>query len=482
MNFRVVASFVGLLIGIVALFLLAPVAVALYDQEPRAIFAYGVSALLALGSAVVLRRAARLRDEDEIHRQDALGVVAFTWLALGFLGGLPFVLEGSIPDAPGALFEAVSGFTTTGATVVGDVDQLSRATNLWRCLMHWIGGMGIVVLFVAVFPQLGVGAKHLFKSEVPGPITEGLRPKVKQTATALWWIYGGLTALATVLLVLAGMPIFDAVCHAMSTLGTGGFSSRGASVGAFESPAVDWIINGFMLIAGLNFGLYYGLLKGRWRDFYRNYELRFYLAINLLVIGIVAVSILERHGSWLETIRYATFQTLAVTTTTGFMTEDFETYPNVARFALFLCMFMGACAGSTAGGLKASRVFVLGKAILHDLGTVVRPHEVSAIRLGKGTVSRDLVRGIGTFFAVFMLLFAVASFALVAMGLDLLSAMSAAIACLSSVGPGLEAVGPTQNFGFIPGLGKGVLCVCMIAGRLEIFALFAIASPRTWRR
>src|SRR5690606_16329833 len=183
-----------------------------------------------------------------------------------------------------ALFEAVSGFTTTGATVVADVDALSRATNLWRCLMHWIGGMGIVVLFVAVFPQLGVGAKHLFRSEVTGPITEGLRPKIKQTAIALWWIYGGLTLLAFALLVAAGMPIFDAVCHAMTMLATGGFSSRTASVGAFESATIHWISIGFMLLGGINFGLYYGALRGRWRDLWRNYELRFYLAVNIAVI------------------------------------------------------------------------------------------------------------------------------------------------------------------------------------------------------
>ncbi len=482
MNPRVVSSFVGLLLGIVAVLLLAPVGLGAYDGQPRTTLAYGVSAFICVALAFALRRLANLQPEDEIHRKDALGVVGFTWLALGLLGGLPFVIEGSIPDVPSAIFEAVSGFTTTGATVVADVDGLSRATNLWRCLMHWIGGMGIVVLFVAVFPQLGVGAKHLFKSEVPGPTTEGLRPKIKQTATALWWIYGGLTALATVLLALAGMPLFDAICHAMSTLGTGGFSSKGASVGAFQSSTIDWIINAFMLIAGLNFGLYYGLLRGRWTAFFRNYELRFYLTVNLLVIGIVALSIFERHGTWTETLRHATFQTLAVTTTTGFMTEDFDTYPNVARFALFCCMFMGACAGSTAGGLKASRVFVLGKVVLRELSAVVRPHQVSAIRVGRGTVGQDVARGIATFFAAYLFLFGLAAFILVALGLDLMSAMSASIACLSSVGPGLDAVGPAQNFGFIPGGGKAVLCVCMIAGRLEIFALFAIFSPRTWRR
>ncbi len=482
MNPRVVSRYVGLLLMTVAVMMMAPVGLAIFDGDQRTVLAYAISAFCCVALALALGRVGQLEDDDEIHRKDALGVVAFTWLALGLLGGLPFVIEGSISNVPSAIFEAVSGFTTTGATVVSDVDGLSRATNLWRCLMHWIGGMGIVVLFVAVFPQLGVGAKHLFKSEVPGPTTEGLRPKIKQTATALWWIYGSLTCLCTVLLVLAGMPWFDAVCHAMSTLGTGGFSSKGASVGAFHSATIDWIIAVFMLIAGLNFGLYYGLLRRRWRTFWTNYELRFYLTVNLVVIAIVGVSIFGRHGNWVDTLRHATFQTLAVTTTTGFMTEDFNTYPNIARFALFCCMFMGACAGSTAGGLKASRVFVLGKVVLRELSVVVRPHQVSAIRVGHGTVSQDVARGIATFFAAFFFLFAIASFILVALGLDLISAMSATIACLSSVGPGLDAVGPTLNFGFIHGAGKAVLCLCMIAGRLEIFALFAIFSAGTWRR
>ncbi|MCA9708866.1 MAG: TrkH family potassium uptake protein [Myxococcales bacterium] len=482
MNPRVVSGLTGLLIGIVGLLLLVPTVLALYDEGVgRAALAYGATAVAAFGVALLLHRLGR-GAPDEIHRKDALGVVALTWLCLGVLGGLPMMLEGSIPDPMGAIFEAVSGFTTTGATVVGDVDGLSRATNLWRCLMHWVGGMGIVVLFVAVFPILGVGAKHLFRSEVPGPITEGLRPRIKQTALALWWIYGSLTALATVLLVVAGMPLYDSICHAMSTLGTGGFSTRGASVGAYQSPAIDWIITAFMLVAGLNFGLYYGLLKGRWSELWRNYELRFYLIINAAVIGLVAASIHARHGSALESLRYAAFQTAAVTTTTGFMTEDFDTYPDIARFTLFCCMFMGACAGSTAGGLKASRVFILGKVVLRELRAAVRPNVVQTIRVGGGNLSRDIVASIATFFAAYMLLFAATSLLLVGLGLDLLSAMSATVACLSSVGPGLCDVGPAQNFGFVPGLGKGALCMCMIAGRLEIFALFAVFTRECWRR
>lgn len=481
MNPRLVSSLTGTLIGIVALLLLVPTALAGYDGAGRSTFAYGAASVAAFGLALLLRRLGR-GAPDEIHRKDALGVVALTWLCLGVLGGLPLVLEGSITDPMGALFEAVSGFTTTGATVVGDVDGLSRATNLWRCLMHWVGGMGIVVLFVAVFPILGVGAKHLFRSEVPGPITEGLRPRIKQTALALWWVYGSLTALATALLMVAGMPLYDAICHAMSTLGTGGFSTRGASVGAYQSAAIDWIITAFMLVAGLNFGLYYGLLKGRWSELWRNYELRFYLAVNAAVILLVAVSIDDRHGSALESLRFAAFQTAAVTTTTGFMTEDFDTYPDIARFALFCCMFMGACAGSTAGGLKASRVFILGKVVIRELRSAVRPNVVQTIRVGGGNLGREVVGSIATFFAAYMLLFASTSMLLVGLGLDLLSAMSATVACLSSVGPGLAEVGPAQNFGFVPGLGKAALCLCMIAGRLEIFALFAVFTRECWRK
>jgi trk system potassium uptake protein len=481
MNLRVVSRLTALIIGIVAALLLAPMSFGIYDGQPRTVVAYAAAMALAVTLAVILRGLGR-NAPDEIHRKDALGVVALTWLGLGFIGGIPFVLEGSIPHPASALFEAVSGFTTTGASVVSDIDGLTRATNLWRCLMHWIGGMGIVVLFVAVFPQLGVGAKHLFRSEVPGPITEGLRPKIKQTAMALWWVYAGLTLLAGVLLVLAGMPIFDAVCHAMSVLATGGFSSRSASLGAYDNPVIHWIIIAFMLVGGINFGLYYGLLRGRWRGFVRNYELRFYLIVNLSVVGILTASILSTHDGPVDAVRYAAFQTLAVTTTTGFATEDFDVYPDVARFALFLCMFMGGCAGSTSAGLKASRVYIMAKMVMMELTSLLRPHEVATVRAGRSSISSEVARSVTTFFAVYMLLFAVVSFCLIALGLDLVTGMSATIACISGVGPGLGNVGPAQNYALVPAAGKVLLSLCMIAGRLEIFALFAIFSRETWRK
>lgn len=481
MNPRVVALLTSNLLFLVGLAMLAPVGLAVVDREPRTTAAYATALFATLFAAILLRRAGR-GAPGTLHRKDALGVVTLTWLCLGVFGALPFIIEGSIAHPVSAVFEAVSGFTTTGATVVSDVDGLTRATNLWRCLAHWIGGMGIVVLFVAIFPQLGVGAKHLFHAEVPGPVAEGLRPKIKQTALSLWWIYAALTAAATGLLMLAGMPIYDAVCHAFSTLGTGGFSTRSASIGAYANPVVDWIVLAFMLIAGLNFGLFYAALKGRPQELFRNYEVRFFLFANAVVILVVFWCIRARHPDALTALRFAAFQTAAVTTTTGFMTDDFDAYPDVARFALFLCMFMGGCAGSTAGGIKASRIYALFKLVMRELRATVQPNAVVAIRLGHGAVQPSVLNEIAVYVATFMLLFCAGSAIMVALGLDLVSATSSVVACLSSVGPGLGAVGPTQNFEFVPPVGKMVLVFCMIAGRLEIFALLAIFTRGVWRR
>jgi trk system potassium uptake protein TrkH len=481
MNPRTVLWHSSSLLLLVAAMMVAPALLALSEASHQAARAYGGAALLTAAMALFMRKLGGARPEV-LHRKDALGVVALTWLMLGLFGALPFLLEGSIPSFAGAVFEAVSGFTTTGSTVVTDVDGLSHATNLWRCEMHWVGGRGIVVLFVAVFPQLGVGAKHLFKAEVAGPITEGLRPRIKQTALALWWVYAGMTLAAACCLVLAGMPLYDAVCHAFSTLGTGGLSTRTASIGAYQSAAIDWIVIVFMLLSGLNFALYYGLLRGEARPLFQNYELRFFLLVNALVSAVIFLGILPRHGDALVALRHAVFQTVSVTTTTGFMTEDFETYPVLARLLLFGCMFMGGCAGSTSGGLKASRVYALLAMTRREIRLMLQPQEVVPVRLGRTAISSAVERSILVYVTSYLLLMAVASVVLVALGLDITSAVTAVVACLSSVGPGLGQVGPSDNLAFVPALGKLVLSLCMIAGRLEIFALFAVFSPECWRR
>jgi len=478
---RVVCASIGLLLYVLAGLLAAPLLLAARDGDVAALSGFATSAVLVAACALLLRflgRGAR----RALHRKDAFGIVAFIWVFLGLFGALPFLVEGSITSFSSALFEAVSGFTTTGATVVADVDGLSRATNLWRCEMHWVGGMGIVVLFVAIFPTLGVGAKQLFWTEAPGPTREGLQPRIRTTAVTLWWIYSALTTLCGLLLWGLGLDPFDAVCHAMSALGTGGFSTRTASVGAFPSAAVQWVVALFMLIAGLNFGLYYALLHGRVREVLRNAELRFYLGVNVAVVALVALLILPRHEGVLDTLRHATFQVLAVTTTTGFMTEDFDTYPHVVRWVLLLLMFMGGCAGSTAGGIKASRILLLGKLALREVRSVVQPQAVTAVRLGRQVVPPAVLTGVLVFATTYLGLFAAATTLLMGMGLELVTASSAAVACLSSIGPGLDAVGPAQSYAFIPGPGKVLLCLCMIAGRLELFTLLAVLNPECWRR
>lgn len=314
MDFRVVAKLTGSLLGLLAIFVALPIIFALLEHHTRAVVAYAVSAAVTAATALLLWWLGR-GATPTIHRKDALGTVALTWLGLGLFGALPMLIEGSITNPVSALFEAVSGFTTTGATVIADVDGLSRATKFWRCLMHWLGGMGIVVLFVAVFPHFGVGARHLFGAEVPGPITEGLRPRIRHTALVLWWVYAALTLVCGAMLSLAGMSWFDATCHAMSTLGTGGFSTRSASIGYYRSPFVDATVFVFMILGGLNFGLYYAALRGRPLDLIRNYETRFFLLINAVVIGFVFLAILDRHPDALTALRFAAFQTAAVSTT-----------------------------------------------------------------------------------------------------------------------------------------------------------------------
>lgn len=478
---RAVAKLSAPLLMIVAATMLVPLILAMIDAQPRSIFAYGASAGACALLALLLGRIGRGK-QTELHRKDAIGVVVVIWTAMSIFGAMPFVLEGAIVDPSGALFEAVSGFTTSGGSVVANVEELSRATNLWRCEMHFIGGMGIVVLFVAVFPQLGVGAKQLFKNETSGPTSEGMTPRIKQTAVGLWWIYTGLTVLCGVLLWVAGMPVFDAICHSMSTLGSGGFSTKALSIGHYQSAAIDWITIVFMLVAGLNFGLYYAMVRGQWRALIDDPEARAFIGLNVVVTLLIAWSIWSQHPSFLESVRYAGFHVATLTSTTGYMIEDYNTYPDIARYLLFLCMFIGGCAGSTAGGMKVIRILLLSKIIAREVRSQAIPNVVETIKIGRQSIPPGVVSGILVFLATYIVIFAAASLLLVALGMDMISAMSGTIACLSSCGPGFDALGPAQNYSAVPALGKLALSGCMIAGRLEIFVLLSIFSRELWRR
>jgi trk system potassium uptake protein TrkH len=438
----------------------------------------GLALLLSVVLAMVGRRA-----ELTVRLRDALVVVTLGWLSAGFLGAIPYMVTGAIPHLHDALFETISGFTTTGSTILTDIEALPKGLHFWRITTQWLGGLGIVVLFVALFPQLGVGAKHLFKSEVPGPITEGLRPKIKETAMALWWIYVAITLLEALLLWLAGLDIFDALVHAMSTMATGGFSTRADSIAAFNSPLVEWIIILFMYLAGVNFALHYAALGGRFNVFVRNGEWRVYTAILIGCSLLITVLLLPTMGGDLETaLRTASFQVLALGTGTGFGTADYDSWPVLAKVILMGLMIIGGSAGSTAGGMKVSRIMVLLKCAVIELAHTVRPHAVRVVKIGRSAVRDDVLKQIMAFAVLFFCTVAVCTLWLAALDVELGTAFAAALTCVANVGPGFGGVGPSMNFAEIPASGKLILSVGMILGRLEFLTVLALLLPSTWRR
>lgn len=438
----------------------------------------GLALLLAMVLGMVGRRA-----ELTVRLRDALVVVTLGWLSAGLLGAVPYMVTGAIPHLHDALFETISGFTTTGSTILTDIEGLPKGLHFWRIATQWLGGLGIVVLFVALFPHLGVGAKHLFKSEVPGPITEGLRPKIKETAMALWWIYVAITLLEALLLWLAGLEVFEALVHAMSTMATGGFSTRASSVAAFDSPLVEWIISLFMYLAGVNFALHYAALSGRMRSFLRDGEWRAYTAIVVLSSCVITLLILPgMNGEFEPALRAATFQVLAIVTTTGFGTVDFDLWPVLAKVMIIGLMFIGGSAGSTAGGMKMSRILVLMKCAVIELAHTVRPHAVRVVKIGRSAVRDDVLKQIMAFAVLFFCTVAACTVWLAALEVELITAFTAALTCVANVGPGLSDVGPTLNFAEIPASGKLILSVGMILGRLEFLTVLALLLPSTWRR
>ena len=438
----------------------------------------GLALLLAVVLAMVGRRA-----ELTVRLRDALVVVTLGWLSAALLGAIPYMVTGAIPQLHDALFETISGFTTTGSTILTDIEALPKGLHFWRISTQWLGGLGIVVLFVALFPQLGVGAKHLFKSEVPGPITEGLRPKIKETAMALWWIYVAITALEALLLWLAGLSVFEALLHAMSTMATGGFSTRATSIASFESPLVEWIIILFMYLAGVNFALHYAALGGRFNVFVRNGEWRVYTAALFGCSLVITALLLPDMGGDVEVaLRTASFQVLALGTGTGFGTADYDTWPVLAKVILMGLMIMGGSAGSTAGGMKVSRVIVLLKCAVIELAHTVRPHTVRVVKIGRSAVRDDVLKQIMAFGVLFFVTIGVCTLWLAALDVELGTAFAAALTCVANVGPGFAEVGPTLNFANIPASGKLVLSLGMILGRLEFFTVLALILPSTWRR
>ncbi len=424
------------------------------------------------------------KPEKELTQREGLLLVVATWLAVSLFGALPFLFAPQFTTFTDAVFESVSGFTTTGATILSDPAALSPAVQFWRCFSHWLGGMGIVLLGVAVLPLVGHGGMHLYRAEFSGATSEKLKPRITETAMALWKIYFAFTAVLYLALRAAGMNVFDALCHTFSTLGTGGFSNKAASVAAFESPLIEYILIVFMLSAGISFIQHYALLV-QWRPLqvFRDVEIRGYLAMAAASTAAIAAVLIWQHGYDVERgIRSALFQVTAIISTTGFATDDFEAWVPLPQLILLSLMFVGGCTGSTAGGLKISRILLLAKVVDREFKRMVERRGVFAVRLGGRVIPEATVQSLLNLIYLALVVNFASCLLLAAMGVDVLTTISAVAAAMFSIGPGLGGVGPMENYGWLPTAAKWVLAGDMIAGRLEFYTVLVILTPAFWRK
>lgn len=490
LDVRTVVGILGALLFFLGVALLAPMLVSIgYGESEWPAFAISAGVGLLVGGLAWWK----YRPRNEFGIREGFVIVASSWFVLSLLGAAPFVLGGVLTSYTDAFFETMSGLTTTGATILGGahtptIESLPRAFLFWRSLAHWLGGMGIIVLTLAILPILGVGGMQLFRAEVPGPSADKLTPRVKETAKRLWLIYFGITVLE-VLLLLPAMDLFESVNHAFATMATGGFSTRNGSVGDFNSPYVEWVITVFMIAAGVNFSLHYRLLRGKVGPVFRDPELRFYLMTILVSAGIIAASIYGastlgavQYPSLGEAVRMAVFQAASIVTTTGFGTADYELWPPLAVGVMFFLFFAGGMAGSTGGGIKAIRHLLLYKHTFVEIKRLVHPQAIIPIRLNDQVVSTDIMRNVLSFVVLYVATACVGAMALTLVGMDLLTALGGAISALGNIGPAFGTLGPTENYAHVPAVGKWVLSMLMMLGRLEIFTVLVLFVPAFWRR
>jgi len=417
----------------------------------------------------------------ELSLREGFLAVSLTWVLCSLLGALPFMISGAIPSLTDAFFETMSGFTTTGASILTDIEALPRSLLVWRSTTHWLGGMGVIALAVAILPALGVGASQLFKAEAPGPIKEKISPRISETAKLLWIVYLLFSVVETFLLMLGGLDFFESLCTTFGTMATGGFSPRNASIAAYNSPYIDYVVIVFMFLAGANFNLHYWALRGKITA-YRDSEFRFYTSVTLLAVGIIVFARWVAGTLWSESmIRSSLFQTVSVVTTTGFITDDYEAWPLVTQIILLLLMFIGGCTASTGGAIKNVRVYVLFKYLLSELKKVFHPHGVFPVKVRDKSLADSTVSNIVGFIILYILLFVLGVLCMAGMGLDLATSIGSVAATLGNIGPGLGEVGPVDNYSAVPILGKWVLSFMMLAGRLEIFTVLVLLVPRFWR-
>jgi trk system potassium uptake protein TrkH len=478
MRIAVVVHLSGVLLRLFSLLFAGPIAVAWYYGEPRELRAFAISGLFVAAVGQLMARASG-SPGDDLRRVEGMAVVAGVWLLGAIVAAPPFVFVGLTPVD--ALFEAMSGLTATGSTVFREFEQFGRSIYFWRAITHWVGGLGVIALFIAVLPRLSIGGRQLFFAEAPGPTDEKLRPQIRKTAAALWSVYATLTAAQVLALVAAGLPLFDAACTALSTLAAGGLLPHPQSMMGYANPAAEWITTIFMFAAGANFALHYRTARGELNAFPRDEEFRAYLGIVVVATALLVWLLGPQTGDIAERLRIAAFQVVSILTTTGFASVDFEQWSDQARIVLLVLMFIGGCAGSTSGGPKVVRQLLIARYTLLELRRTIHPRGVLPVKLGGRVVPDDVMRGVLVFFLFYLLAFAVCSFIVVAFGADLVTGMTATIAALGNVGPGFDGVGPMGHFGDLHPVSKVVLAGAMWIGRLEVLTVLAVLRPEVWR-
>jgi len=480
--FLFVIRLMSFLLGIISITFIIPVACAVCYEEYHLIYCFAFPFVFCLLFATVMWFVGKKNKIKRLSLKSGYVLVAVAWGVACILGAIPLLLSGVMTTFTDAFFESVSGFTTTGATVLSEVESLPHCINMWRMQMHWLGGMGIVVLTVALLPLLDVGGFQLIKAETTGPDKGKITPKIATTAKILWFIYVGMTLVETILLVICGMPFWEALSHSFSTLGTGGFSSKNSSIGAYNSPVIEWICCIFMALSGINFSLYFQAFTGRIKDVFKNTELKVYLVLLFVCIAGITLIILPQYDSIFTSLRLAAFQVVTIVSTTGFATEDFTIWAPAAQFIIFMLMFVGGCSGSTGGGFKVIRWVVFGKQAANEMRHLLHPHGIFTIRINNDPGRKDLVFSVAAFGFLYGILILITTFFGALGGLDLFSAFTGSLSMLGNIGPGFGMLGPSENYGFLLPFVKWWYCFAMLAGRLELYTLILFFFPEFWKK
>jgi trk system potassium uptake protein TrkH len=483
MNPLLLVKIISILLVILSGFMAVPAGIALFRGEGAAFTAFAatiaVGVLVSMMALVLLRK---LKSES-ISTRDGFLLVTLSWIMASAAGAMPFYVSGCIPSFADAFFESMSGFSTTGASILINTESLPRSMLFWRSLTHWLGGMGIVVLTVAILPLMGVGGLQLIKAEAPGPTVDKITPRITETAKLLWFVYIGLTFMQTVLLMLGGMDLFDALTHTFGTLATGGYSTKNGSVGHYNSAYIDGVVTVFMLLAGINFVLHYRLITGRIKTVVRDTELKAYLLIFVSATLLLTFCLKgATYPSFGESFRYASFQAASIMTTTGYATADYENWPLMGQIILFVLMFVGGCSGSTGGGVKVVRLVVLLKQAYNEMKLLVHPRGVFTMRLGRSAVGKDIVYSISGFFFLYTVMLLVVTVIVASAGHDITTAFTTALATVGNIGPGFGRVGPAENYAFFEDYIKWVLTFAMLVGRLELYTVLVLLTPQFWKK